>query len=56
MAGDRDTLNLFRDKLKTSAILTNINLPLTNLDQKSDIPFTISFDLKNPSLLYKNPS
>jgi len=56
MAGDRNTLNQFRDKLKTSAILTNINLPLTNLDQKADIPFTISFELKNPSLLYQEPT
>jgi hypothetical protein len=52
VAKDRPTLNFFRDKLKESAVLKNINLPLTNLDQKTDIPFNISFELKNPSSLY----
>jgi Tfp pilus assembly PilM family ATPase/Tfp pilus assembly protein PilN len=51
-AANRLTLNQFRDKLRSSVMLKNINLPLTNLDQEENIPFTISFELKNPASLY----
>jgi hypothetical protein len=49
---DRPTLNRFRDKLKSSAVLINVNLPLTNLEQREDIPFSISFQLKDPQFIY----
>jgi Tfp pilus assembly protein PilN len=52
MAQNRQILNNFRDKLKSSEMLTNIKLPLTNLEQREGIPFTISFQLKNPQSIY----
>ncbi|HTW97114.1 MAG TPA: PilN domain-containing protein [Candidatus Methylomirabilis sp.] len=52
VAQDRVTLNKFRDNLKSSTMLTDVKLPLTNLEQKENIPFSISFNLKNPSGIY----
>ena len=52
IASNRVVLNQFRDKLKSSLILDEIKLPLTNLDKKEDIPFTISFRIKNPESIY----
>lgn len=52
LAKDRPTLNQFRDKLKSSAMLKDVRLPLTNLEQREGIPFTISFQLSNPALIY----
>jgi hypothetical protein len=52
MAENRATLNKFRDTLKASDLLYDVKLPLTNLEQKKDIPFTISFLLKNPESMY----
>jgi Tfp pilus assembly protein PilN len=52
VAENRNMLNQFRDKLRSSPMFKNINLPLTNLEQRQDIPFAISFQLKNPSAIY----
>lgn len=49
---NRDTLNQFKKSLEKSILLANIELPITNLEQKIDIPFTISFKLKDPNVLY----
>ena len=51
-ARDRSTLNQFKKSLQDSESFTEVDLPLTNLEQKGDIPFSISFRLKNPSVLY----
>ncbi len=51
-AKDRDTLNQFKKTLQESTYLTAVELPITNLQQKGDIPFSISFRLKDPSMLY----
>ena len=51
---DRETLNQFKKSLQSSTYLASIELPITNLEQKTDIPFSISFKLKDPnSLFYK---
>lgn len=52
IAKDRNTLNNFKKKLEESEYLTMIELPIVNLEKKADIPFSISFIIKNPSLLY----
>ncbi len=52
IAKDRDTLNLFKKTLQESTYITSIELPITNLEQKEAIPFTISFSLKDTSMLY----
>ncbi|MDD4901648.1 MAG: pilus assembly protein PilM [Patescibacteria group bacterium] len=52
IAENRTTLNQLRDKSKSSSLLAEINLPLTNLEQREDIPFSISFKLKDPQTVY----
>lgn len=49
---DRNTLNQFKKTLQESSYITGVELPITNLEQKGDIPFSISFRLINPSMLY----
>ncbi len=51
-ATTRDILNQFKKLLQGSPYLSNVELPITNLEQKSDIPFSITFSIKNPSMLY----
>ena len=51
-AKDRNTLNLFKKSLQDSIYLTEVELPIKNLEQKVDIPFSISFRLNDPSMLY----
>lgn len=52
IAKDRDTLNLFKKSLQNSPYLSAIELPIANLEQKGNIPFSISFRLKDPNMLY----
>jgi Tfp pilus assembly protein PilN len=52
LAKNRSILNKFRDSLKSSDLLKEVRLPLTNLEQREDIPFTISFQLKDPKSIY----
>ncbi len=53
-AKDRATLNQFKKSLQESQMFTGIEIPITNLAQKEDIPFTASFRLTDPSAaLYK---
>ena len=52
VAQDRNTLNQFKKSLQTSEYLSAVELPIANLELKGDIPFSISFRLKDPSMLY----
>lgn len=52
IAKDRDQLNLFKKNLESSTLFREIILPLTNLEQEENIPFSISFKLKEPQKLY----
>lgn len=52
IAKDRETLNLFKKSLQSSMYLTNVELPIANLEQKGNIPFSMSFRLINPNMLY----
>lgn len=49
---NRDTLNKFKKSLQESTYLTAVELPITNLEQKADIPFSISFKVKDLNMLY----
>jgi Tfp pilus assembly protein PilN len=51
IAENRDTLNRFKKSLEESPLLAEIKLPLTDLEKKEKIPFSISFKLKDPSIL-----
>ncbi|MEI7765738.1 MAG: pilus assembly protein PilM, partial [bacterium] len=52
IAKDRDTLNQFKKSIQESPYVSNVELPITNLEQKADIPFSLSFDIRDPSMLY----
>jgi Tfp pilus assembly protein PilN len=51
-ARDRNTLNQFKKSLQASTYLTAVELPITNLELKGDIPFSISFRVKDPNMLF----
>lgn len=51
-AGTRQQLNSFKKSLDGSRFLSEVKLPLTNLEQKENIPFLISFKLKDQSIVY----
>jgi len=51
-AKDRLTLNQFKKSLQESKMFTEVDLPITNLEQKGNVPFTISFRLIDPSAIY----
>lgn len=51
-ARDRNTLNQFKKTLQESPLLTNVNIPIANLELKEKIPFTATFRIKDPSTVY----
>lgn len=51
-ARTRADLNTLRDALHARADLSEIELPLTNLELRADIPFTLSFKLADPAIVY----
>lgn len=51
-AQTRDQLNRFKKSLDDSELFANVNLPLSNLEQRENIPFSMSFKLKNPQDMY----
>ena len=52
IAKDRDTLNQFKKHLQDSLLFSEVEIPLTNLEQRGDIPFSASLRLKDPRALY----
>jgi Tfp pilus assembly protein PilN len=52
IAKDRTKLNLFKKSLETSLLFANVVLPLNNLDMASNIPFSITLTLRDPSSIY----
>ncbi|HEV8601469.1 MAG TPA: pilus assembly protein PilM [Patescibacteria group bacterium] len=52
VARTRVALNTFKKTLEDSSFLSNVNLPLTNLEQRENIPFSINFTVKEPEKLY----
>ena len=53
-AKDRSTLNQFEKNLKESPLLTDVTIPLANLEQRENIPFSATFRIKDPGVLYYN--
>lgn len=51
-ATTRAVLNNYKKILQESSLLSEVELPLTNLEQKEKLPFTISFRLRDPSAVY----
>lgn len=48
----RETLNRFKKNLQEAPMLSEVEIPLTSLAQKTNIPFSVSFRLKDPSTVY----
>ena len=53
IAQNRGQMNQFKKIMEDSSVFTEINLPLTNLEQKENIPFNMSFKLKNTIQIYE---
>ncbi len=51
-ASDRNTLNQFKKTLQESPVFSDVVLPITNLEQKEKIAFSITFKIKDVSALY----
>lgn len=53
-ASSRDKLNNYKKILQGSSFISEVELPITNLELEGAIPFTVSFRLKDPSAIYYN--
>ena len=51
-ARDRTTLNQLKKSFQESELFGEVELPITNLEQRADIPFSLSFKIKDTSLIY----
>jgi Tfp pilus assembly protein PilN len=51
-AQDRITLNQYKKSLQESPLFESVELPITNLEQKENIAFSMTFKLKDPPALY----
>lgn len=54
IASTRDGLNNFKTILETSGIFNTVTLPLTNLEVKDNIPYSISFMITDPKHVFPN--
>lgn len=52
LAADREALNNLKKSFETSAIFDEIIIPLNNLGKKVDIPFSMTFKIKDVELIY----
>jgi|GEM_PF-6010409 Competence protein A. len=46
-AANREAINTLKTSFESSTIFTEINIPLNNLEKKVNIPFSMTFKLKN---------
>ena len=51
VAQSRNQLNLFKKSLESSEMFSEVNLPLTNIELRENIPFSITFRIKDPITL-----
>jgi len=52
VANDRETVNQLKQSFESSAMFSRVEIPLTNLGKKNEIPFSMSFNLKNGEIIY----
>jgi len=45
-------LNQFKKTFQESPMFFEVELPIANIEQKSEIPFSLSFRIKEPANLY----
>ena len=53
VAKTRGDLQILKKNLETSEFLTDVAIPLTNLELKQDIPFSLTMQLENKERLYQ---
>jgi len=53
-ADTRDNLLAFKDNLEKEGCFSNVDLPLSNLVDKTDVSFRIVFDVKESCLKKEN--
>jgi hypothetical protein len=51
-AANRTAINNLKRSFESSNFFGNINIPLDNLGKKTDIPFSLTFKIKNSALVY----
>lgn len=51
-AKDRTSLNQLRNTLRNWTTITSLEFPITNLEQRTDIPFQATFMLSDPQSIY----
>lgn len=54
VAANREAINNLKKSFESSNLFGDISLPLDNLGKKTDIPFSLSFKIKNSALVYGN--
>ncbi len=52
VAANREELNAFKKALENSGFFSDVAMPLTNLEQKEKISFSVSFRLKEQNSIY----
>ncbi|OGE85881.1 MAG: hypothetical protein A3J48_00905 [Candidatus Doudnabacteria bacterium RIFCSPHIGHO2_02_FULL_46_11] len=53
ISASRSELNAFREELENSDWFKEVNLPLTNLELKNNLPFAMTFKIENVERLYQ---
>jgi len=51
-AADREAINTLKKSFESSELFTEVSIPLTNLGKKADIPFSMTFKIKDSQLIY----
>jgi Tfp pilus assembly PilM family ATPase len=51
-AANRTAINNLKTSFESSELFTNVMIPLDNLGKKSDIPFSLTFKIKDVNLVY----
>lgn len=54
LAVDREAINNLKKSFESSEMFSEVNIPLNNLGKKVDIPFSMTFKMKNGQLIYSN--
>lgn len=54
LAVNREAINNLKKSFESSEMFSEINIPLNNLGKKVDIPFSMTFKIKDAQLIYSN--
>jgi hypothetical protein len=54
LAVNREAINNLKKSFESSEMFSDVNIPLNNLGKKVDIPFSMTFKMKDGQLIYSN--